>query len=417
MVRISTNTFYTNSINGMNQQQNTLLNTQLQLSSGLQINTPADNPGGAAQVIDLTQANNMNTQYLANIGNAQNQMSLSTGILQNVTSLIQSIQSTVISANNATLNNSNRQTLATTLQQQFNQLLTLANSQDGQGNYLFSGTMGNTKPFVVTPTGVQYQGNSGQQRAQVSTSQSLVTNVNGADLFMRVKNGNGLFATSSNPGNNGTATISSGSTTTPPPTALQSGNHYTLTFNTTTAGGTTYTLSGTDASGVALPPSSLPAPNQPYTSGNTISFNGIQFSIQGNPASGDQFQINPSTNVSTFQTLQNVIQLLNTPIPSNNSAANSAYTQQLQVAEGNLSQSLNAVLNGSVALGTNLSAMTNLTSTENNLGVQYQSAISQVQDVNYTSAISQLSQEKLSLQAAMQAFTSISSLSLFNYLR
>ncbi|MDA8415829.1 MAG: flagellar hook-associated protein FlgL [Betaproteobacteria bacterium] len=416
MVRISTNTFYANSINGMNQQQNTLLNTQLQLSSGLQINTPADNPGGAAQVIDLTQANNMNTQYLANIGNAQNQMSLSSSILQNVTSLVQSIQSTVISANNSALNNSNRQTLATTLQQQFNQLLTLANSQDGQGNYLFSGTMANTKPFIVTPTGVQYQGNSGQQQAQVSTSQSMITNVNGADLFMRVKSGNGVFTTTANPGNSGTATISSGGTSTPPPTPLQSGNHYTLTFGIT-AGATTYTLSGTDASGTALPSSSLPAPNQPYTSGNTISFNGIQFSIQGNPANGDQFQINPSTNVSTFQTLQNIIQLLNTPITSGNSAASSAFTQQLQIAEGNLNQSLNAVLNGSITLGTNLSAMTNLTSTENNLGVQYQSTISQIQDVNYTSAISQLSQEKLSLQAAMQAFTSISSLSLFNYLR
>lgn len=416
MVRISTNTFYANSTNGMNQQQNALLNTQLQLSSGLQINTPADNPGGAAQVINLTQANNMNTQYLANISNAQNQMSLSAGILQNVTTLMQSIQSTVISANNSTLNNSNRQTLATTLQQQFNQLLTLANSQDGQGNYLFSGTMANTKPFVVTPSGVQYQGNSGQQLAQVATAQSLVTNANGADLFMRVKNGNGLFATAAGTGNAGTASISSGGASVPPPTPLQAGNHYTLTF-TVTGGVTTYSVTGTDATGAALPATSLPAPNQTYTSGQTITFNGIQFSIQGNPANGDNFQITPSTNVSTFQTLQNVINLLNTPITAGNTASNSAFTQQLQTAEGNLSQSLNAVINGSVALGTNLSAMTNLTSTENNLGVQYQSTISQIQDVNYTSAISQLSQEKMSLQAAMQSFTAISSLSLFNYLR
>lgn len=416
MVRISTNTFYANSTNGMNQQQNALLNTQLQLSSGLQINTPADNPGGAAQVINLTQANNMNTQYLANISNAQNQMSLSAGILQNVTTLMQSIQSTVISANNSTLNNSNRQTLATTLQQQFNQLLTLANSQDGQGNYLFSGTMANTKPFVVTPSGVQYQGNSGQQLAQVATAQSLVTNANGADLFMRVKNGNGLFATAAGTSNAGTASISSGGASVPPPTSLQAGNHYTLTF-TVTGGVTTYSVTGTDATGAALPATGLPAPNQTYTSGQTITFNGIQFSIQGNPANGDNFQIAPSTNVSTFQTLQNVINLLNTPITAGNTASNSAYTQQLQTAEGNLSQSLNAVINGSVALGTNLSAMTNLTSTENNLGVQYQSTISQIQDVNYTSAISQLSQEKMSLQAAMQSFTAISSLSLFNYLR
>lgn len=416
MIRISTNTFYNNATSTMNQQQNTLLNTQLQLSSGLQINTPADNPSGAAQVINLTQANGMNTQYLANISSAQNQMSLGASVLQNITTLVQSIQSTVISANNSTLNNSNRQTLATTLQQQFNQLLTLANSQDGQGNYLFSGTMATTKPFVVTASGVQYQGNTSQQLAQVSTAQSLTTNVNGADLFMHIKNGNGLFATSAGAGNNGTGAISAGGATVPPPSPLQAGNHYTLTF-TVNAGVTSYTVSGTDANGVALPGTSLPTPNQLYTSGQTISFNGLQFSIQGQPANGDTFQVNPSTSVSTFQTLQNLITLLNTPITAGNNAAITTFTQTLQTSEGNLNQSLNAVLTGSITLGTNLSAMTNLTSTENNMGVQYQSTLSQIQDVNYTSAISQLSQEKMSLQAAMQSFASISSLSLFNYLR
>ena len=416
MVRISSNTFYTTSVNAMNQQQNALLNTQLQLSSGLQINTPSDNPSGAAQVINLTQANNMNTQYETNITSAQNQMSLSSGVLQSVTNLLQSVQSTVISANNSALSNSNRQTLATTLQQQFNQLLSLANSQDGQGNYLFSGTMGNTKPFIVTSAGVQYQGNSGQQRVQVATAQNMVTNVNGGDLFMNVKNGNGLFSTSANASNAGSGTISGGGASVPPPTATQAGNSYTLTFSTT-LGSPTYTITGTNASGTPLPASSLPAANQTYVSGQTIQFNGIQFSIQGQPANGDTFQISPSKPVSTFQTLQNLITLLNTPLTAGNTTSMTQYTQQLQTAENNLNQSLNAVLTSNVTLGTNLSSMTNLTSTENNLGVQFQSTISQIQDVNYTSAISQLSQEKLSLQAAMQSFSSISGLSLFNYLR
>ncbi|EQD60012.1 flagellar hook-associated protein FlgL, partial [mine drainage metagenome] len=100
MVRISTGTFYDNSIQAMNQQQSALLNTQLQLSSGKQINTPADNPAGAAQIIDLTQAAGMNTQYQNNITAAQNQMSMASSVLQNITTLVQNVQSTVISANN-----------------------------------------------------------------------------------------------------------------------------------------------------------------------------------------------------------------------------------------------------------------------------------------------------------------------------
>ena len=416
MVRISTGTFYDNSIQAMNQQQSALLNTQLQLSSGKQINTPADNPGGAAQVIDLTQAAGMNTQYQNNITAAQNQMSMASSVLQSITTLVQNVQSTVISANNAALNNSNRQILATTLQQQLTQLIGLANSRDGTGNYLFSGTKGSTKPFIVTAGGVQYQGNSGQQLMQVASGRSMPTNVNGADLFMNIANGNGYFVTSNTASNAGSGTISQGGLASPPPTTAQQGNHYTLTFSIT-GGVTTYTVSGTDASGAALPPTSLPAANQPYTSGQTIAFNGIQFNIQGQPANGDSFNVAPSTHVPIFQTVQNLINLLNTPLPAGNSTASSNFVQQLQTAEGNLNQGLNAILTGNVALGTNLGALTNMTATENSLNIQYQSTISQIQDTNYTSALSLLSQEKLSLQAAMQSFTSISSLSLFNYLR
>ncbi|NDU85639.1 MAG: flagellar hook-associated protein 3 [Ferrovum sp.] len=416
MVRISTNTFFDTSVNAINQQQNALYNTQLQVSSGKQINTPSDNPSGAAQIINLTQANGMNTQFTTNITSAQNSMSISAGVLQNITTLVQNIQSTTVSANNSALNNSDRQALATTLQQQLSQLIGLANSQDGTGNYLFSGTTGSVKPFVVTSSGVQYQGNTGQQLTQVSTNQSMVTNVNGADLFMRVKNGNGTFATAAAMANTGSGSISAGSMTIPPPTTAQLGNHYTLTFGVT-AGVSTYTVSGTDANGVALPATSLPPANQTYTSGQTISFNGIQFSVQGQPNAGDTFTINPSTNTPIFQTMQNLITLLNSPLPAGNTTATSAFTQQLQTAEGNLSQGLNAILNGSVTLGTNLNSLTNLTATENSLGTQYQATMSQIQDTNYTSALTLLSQEKLSLQAAMQSFSTISGLSLFNYLR
>ncbi|MBW8066460.1 MAG: flagellar hook-associated protein 3 [Ferrovum sp.] len=416
MVRISTNTYYDTSIQTMNQQQSALLNTQLQLSSGKRINTPADNPAGAAQVIDLTQAAGMNTQYQNNITAAQSQMSMASSVLQSITTLVQNVQSTAISANNASLNDSNRQTLATTLQQQLTQLIGLANSQDGTGNYLFSGTKGSTKPFVVTSSGVQYQGNSGQQQMQVSNGRSMPTNVNGADLFMNIPNGNGYFVTSNSSSNAGSGAISQGGLASPPPTPTQQGNHYTLTFSIT-GGVTTYTVSGTDASGAPLSSGSLPSPNQPYTSGQTISFNGIQFNIQGQPANGDSFNIAPSTHVPIFQTIQNLINLLNTPLPAGNATAASNFTQQLQTAEGNLNQGLNAILTGNVTLGTNLSTLTNLTATENSLNIQYQSTISQIQDTNYTSALSLLSQEKLSLQAAMQSFTSISSLSLFNYLR
>ncbi len=414
-MRISTNTLYDSNINSMNQQQTNLLHTQLQVSTGLRVMTPADDPAAAAQVIEVSQSNAANTQYATNRNAATTALSMSEGVLQSVTTLIQNIQTTAVNAGDGTLNNSDRQTLATTLQGQLNQLISLANSKDGTGNYLFSGLQGSTQPFVTTASGVQYQGDSGQHLIQVSSSEQMPVNATGSDLFMNVKNGNGSFATAASSTNTGSGIIGQGGLDTPPPTAAQRGNSYTLTFNVS-GGVTTYSVSGTDPSGASLPATSLPLPNQPYTSGQSISFNGVQFNIQGAPASGDTFTIVPSANVSLFQTIQNLITTLNTPITAGNPASSAAFTQQLNLASGNLNQGLNQVLTVRAAIGSNLNTLTALQSAGSALGLQYQTTLSQLQDLDYTKALSQLSQQQLGLQAAMQSFKTVSGLSLFNYM-
>ncbi len=98
MMRISTNTIYDSNISSMNQQQTNLLHTQLQVSSGLRVMTPADDPAAAAQVIEVSQSNAANTQYATNRNAATTSLSMSEGILQSVTTLIQNIQTTAVNA-------------------------------------------------------------------------------------------------------------------------------------------------------------------------------------------------------------------------------------------------------------------------------------------------------------------------------
>lgn len=415
MIRISTSTLYDTNTNSMNQLQSNLLNTQLHVSSGLSVMTPADNPAAAAQVINVTQSNGVNSQFAANLNAANTSLTTSESVLQNVTTQIQNIQSEAVSAGNASLNNSDRQSMATNLQSQLNQLISLANSQDGNGNYLFSGTAGNTQPFAITPTGVQYQGNDQQQFIQVASNQQMPVNATGSRLFMQVKNGNGYFVTSAGSANTGSGVISSGNLGTPPPTASQASNSYTITFSSS-ASGLTYTVTGTDATGAALPAASLPPANQTFVTGQTISFNGIQFNIQGTPASGDTFSVTPSTNVSVFQTVQNLVNALNTPVTPGNPASSTALTQAINTSLGNLNQALNQVINARATIGSNLSSITTLQAMNSSLGVQYQSTIAQLQDLNYTQAITQLTQQQQSLQAAMKSFQMVSGLSLFNYM-
>ena len=67
--------------------------------------------------------------------------------------------------------------------------------------------------------------------------------------------------------------------------------------------------------------------------------------------------------------------------------------------------------------GNSMQQVTSLNSVGNTVGLTYQSTMSNLQDVNYAKAISQLSLEQFTYQAAQKAFASTSQLSLISMLR
>jgi flagellar hook-associated protein 3 FlgL len=298
------------------------------------------------------------------------------------------------------------------LQGRLDQLIALANSTDGGGNYLFSGFQGKTIPFVNTEAGVQYMGDDGQRMVQVSASRQMPSSDSGADIFVRIKNGNGTFVTQAAATNTGSGVVSLGGLANPPPTAAQVGNSYTLTFTSAT----TYTVTGTDASGAALPAASLPAPNSAFVSGQNISFNGVQFDIQGVPSNGDSFTVTPSVNESVFKTISDLVIALKVPVSSTAPGSAALLTGSLSRGLNNLDNALNKVLTTRSSLGLRLNEIDALQTAGDDLALQFKQALSQLQDVDYNKALSDLSQQQISLQAAQQSFVKVSNLSLFNYL-
>ena len=57
-----------------------------------------------------------------------------------------------------------------------------------------------------------------------------------------------------------------------------------------------------------------------------------------------------------------------------------------------------------------------LESAGEDLGLQFKQTLSGLQDVDYNKAVSDLTQQQISLQAAQKSFLKISELSLFNYI-
>ena len=474
-MRISTSTIYNANVTNMNNLEVQIAQTQQQISTGNRIQSPSDDPTGAARVVELNQANAVVTQYDTNNTAAQNTLSLSENILQSVTTLLQSVKATVVNAGNGTLSTSDRQSLGAKLQGDFQELLGLANSTDGTGNYLFSGSKGSTIPFVDTATGVVYQGDDLQRNMQVSATRQVASTDVGSDIFMRIRNGNGTFTvgaasaamtldtnatiaggtnvtvastnalvpgmpisgggfpagttvlavtspttfTTTQAGTNGagqtilfgganagTGVISAGAVSNP---ALFNANNYQLTFSVV-AGVTTYTV--TDVTNPAAPAAVAGQTNVAYTSGDAINFNGIQVRITGAPANGDVFSVSPSINQGIFSTLSNLINNLKSPgIPGN-----TPFNQNVNDALSNLDQGLDKILTIRASMGSRLNELSALQVTNSQQGLQYKQTLTSIQGTDYNKAISDLTQQKMFLQAAQQSFASISKLSLFNYM-
>lgn len=407
-MRISSNTIYDSSVASLGQQQAQLLKTQQQVSSGRRILTPADDPVAAARALDISQSDAINTQYASNRDAARHTLSLAESTLQSVTSLIQDVRTAAVGAGNGGLSNSDRRTIATELSGRLQELVGLANSTDGVGNYLFSGFQSKTQPFVSTAAGIGYFGDDGQRQVQVSAARQMASSDSGADVFMRIRNGNGTFVTQAAAANTGSGVASLGNVLNP---ALVTGHNYQIDF-TVAAGVTTYSV--TDNS--TLPVPTVLSAGNPYVSGQAISFDGMQFDIQGAPANGDSFTVTPSVNESIFKTISDMIAALNAPITAGSAGGAAQLTGNLNHGLNSLDRALDNVLTTRSSLGLRLNEIDALQAAGEDLGLQFKQTLSQLQDVDYNKALSDLTQQQIYLQAAQQSFVKVSSLSLFNYL-
>ncbi|MBS0299479.1 MAG: flagellar hook-associated protein FlgL [Proteobacteria bacterium] len=402
-MRISTNTIYETGTSLMLQQQEKLINTQQQLSTGRRILTPSDDPISAAQVLNISQSESLNKQYSVNRSSAGSSLQLEENVLKQVTEIMQDVHSSAVYAGNATLTDSDRKTLATELRSKLESLVGLANTTDEKGQFLFSGFQANTKPFAQTGLTVQYVGDQGQRLNQVGPARQLAVSDSGTDVFERIKNGNGVFATAANSTNTGTGVIDGGSVITP---SSLTGDSYEIRF-TVSVGATTYDIVDTTTG------STVSSAN-PYVSNNTISFDGMQMNIKGDPANGDKFTVSPSTNQSIFKTMGDLITALETP--ASGQPGGTKLANNLKTTLQNINNSLEHVLSKQASIGARLQEIDTLESVGSDQNIQFEQMLSQLQDVDFAQATSDLQRQQLYLQAAQQSYTKISGLSLFNYI-
>lgn len=292
-MRISSTLFFQTGLNSINAQQSDLMHLYQQIGSGQRMVTPADDPLGAAQAINISQAQTMNKRFSDNRGVANQNLGIEDNTLQSVNLLLQDLKTQLVSAGNGTLSDADRSTLSNVLSNARNSLLGLVNATDGSGQYLFSGAKGNTAAYQDVNGKIVYKGDDGQRKIQADQTRQIASSDVGSDIFNRAAPGTTSYLTAAAAGNGGTGVISS-------PTIMDAsgadvGKTFDVKFSAADAAGNyTYVVTIKDPAGG---PDVDMAP-QAYIPGTTKSLqlgDGVQANFSGAPAANDSFVIEPAS--------------------------------------------------------------------------------------------------------------------------
>ena len=184
-MRISTSWAQQTAVNSILDQQSKLQQTQMQLSTGKKILMPSDDPAAAARSIDFNQGIKQTEQYQSNIRSARQRLDLESGVLQNATDILQRIKELGVQGLNATNSQSDRVIIATEMESLNENLVSLANTRNANGEYLFSGFKSTTQAFSKNTVtgGYIYAGDSSQRTLQIGENRQIADGDPGINIF------------------------------------------------------------------------------------------------------------------------------------------------------------------------------------------------------------------------------------------
>ncbi|CAB3805207.1 flagellar hook-associated protein FlgL [Paraburkholderia fynbosensis] len=406
-MRISSSQYFSMNVETMSNQQAQLSQIYQEISSGISLNTAADNPLGAAQAVQLSSTATALSQYTTNQSAALSSLQAEDSTLSGVLSTLQSVNTQVLRAGDGGLNDSNRSAIAAELTTLRDQLLTYANATDGAGNSLFSGFQNSTQAFTTDPSGnVVYSGDTGTRTVQVTDSNQVATGDNGLTVFMSVGAVNAEPVAGGSSTNQGTGVI--GSVTVNDPTNAANADAYQIQF-TGSGASQTYTITDT-TTGVAGTP-------QAYTDGANITMGGQTVAITGTPADGDTFTVKTAKQAGTdvFANINAMIAALQQPV-AGNTAATANLQNALNTGLTQLSNTLSNVTAVQASVGGREQEVKALQTVTQTNSLQTQSNLADLTQTDMVATISKYTMQQAALQASQQAFVQIQNMSLFQYI-
>ena len=473
-MRISTAWSQQLSVNVMSSQEAKLAKLQQQLSSGLRVSAPADDPAAAVRVLDLEGTIAKTTQHQSNISTVRGRLNLEESALQTSDNILSRAKELTMQGMNDSLNSSDRLSLKFEVDQLIEEMAGIANTKNANGEFIFSGDLSTVPAFALHPTTGEYvyQGGLQQRAVQISPTRQVADGDLGFNVFENInsssraadENGKrsifntlkslseGLGATfSATPAEiTGDRFLRYGLDYTDPPLPpttfdLAANAENTLPPLFPTVPPTAVALSqasidltGKNFAGVEdivteinnqlaatslLPADMTPNTNIPAASnysaviqarsnGNRIEFVSV--------ATGAISSITINNNSGTFltdagfsngQTKAGVDISTTLPVQTDQ-----VFQKQLGDVLTDLDLALESFLEARTSVGVRLTALDDQESHNEKFILDTQTTLSETRDLDYGDAISKFQLQSTALQAAQQTFAKVKGLSLFNYL-
>lgn len=164
-------------LNNLNTDLAALDTTQEQLSTGLKINEPSDDPSGTAIALQLNSQIAAMQGYSSNVSDGLAWTNTATAALQSIQQMTQSARTMIVEGGNGTLNQNDLNSIADQLNNVIASIKQNANTQY-DGMYIFAGNATQTQPYSTTVGQDTYAGNTGTVLRAIGPGTTVQVNAN-----------------------------------------------------------------------------------------------------------------------------------------------------------------------------------------------------------------------------------------------
>jgi len=190
-MRISTNLYFSTLNQRLAEQQNEIANLQTQLASGKKAATASMDAEAAMAGLRMNSVLTEQNDHKSSLQGADNRLRQEENLVAAMQKISDRIRELSITAASDTYSAEDRQMIAEEVVQYKEQLLSYANSQDENGNFMFSGGASRIRPFELNAGGsVTYAGDQTSINIDIGGGEKIRVNSIGTEVLGNISRTN-----------------------------------------------------------------------------------------------------------------------------------------------------------------------------------------------------------------------------------